>query len=173
MAGRQCARCGVDIAHRDLRSKHCSPLCRDRDYENSVIGTTRGCRHCGGEFSPSRNAHVFCTPTCRAQSDLINNRAAYNRRNAERRARLRAAPVVEQFTRREILDRDGWICQLCLAPIDWSLSGRGRFAPAIDHIIPLSKGGSHSRDNVWAAHSGCNARKQDREVFLLPVPGRA
>lgn len=172
MAGRTCARCGVDIAHRDVRSRHCSPLCRDRDREGSVRGEKRACLWCKSEFVATKNPHVYCTPVCRARADVVRNRGAYNRRNAERRARERNAPQVEKFTREEILDRDGWVCQLCLAPIDWNLTGRGRFAPAVDHIVPLNRGGAHTRENVWAAHSGCNARKQDREVGLLPVPGR-
>ena len=171
---RVCARCGVDIEHRDKRSRHCSNLCRNRDYEGSVIGTARACLHCGSEFAPSKNPQIYCSKQCRARADLIRNRPEHNRRNAERRARERAAVVEGDFTREDVFDRDGWICQLCLAPIDWRLSGRGRFAPALDHVVPLSKGGRHALDNVQASHSGCNARKRDREdVVLLPVPALA
>ena len=174
MAGRVCRRCGVDIAHRDVRSSHCSALCRGRDYEGAAVGTVRSCLACGDEFSPTKGTHVYCTRTCRSRSDVERNRAAYNARNASRRARERGAAVGETFTREEIFDRDGWICQLCLAPIDFRLSGRGRFAPALDHVVPLAVGGAHSRSNVQAAHSGCNARKRDRtDVVLLPVPGGA
>lgn len=172
MAGRTCARCDVGIADRDKRSRHCSALCRDRDYAGSVIGTVRACLQCGASFSPTKNPHVYCSTECRARSDVARNREAYNRRNAERRARERGAVVGEKrFTRKEVFDRDGWICQLCLAPIDWSLTGRGRLAPALDHIIPLARGGSHAWENAQAAHSGCNARKRDRlDVLILPVP---
>lgn len=176
MAGRDrrtCARCGVDISHRDARSRHCSPLCRDRDYEGSVIGTTRSCLHCSDVFSPSKNPQVYCSKRCRDRADLERNRDQYNRRGAARRARVRDADVGERFTRREVLDRDGWICQLCLGPIDWNLTGRGRFAPAVDHRIPLNKGGLHALENCQAAHSGCNAAKRDRtDVILMPVPRR-
>lgn len=173
MAERTCARCGVDIAHRDKRSRHCSSLCRNRDYEGAVIGTVRQCLYCGADFAPSKGIHRYCTKRCVSRSDVERNRDAYNRRNAARRARERGARGVEVFTRTEIFDRDGWICQLCLTPIDWNLSGRGRWAPALDHIVPLKWGGKHVRANVWAAHSGCNARKSDRlDVVILPVPGR-
>lgn len=174
MAERACARCGVNIDRRDARSRHCSVLCRNRDYEGSVIGTCRSCEHCGTAFLPSKNPQVYCCKTCRDRADVARNREAYNRRNAERRARERGALIGEPFTRRDVLDRDGWICQLCLAPIDWNLRGRGRWAPAVDHIVPLSKGGAHTFDNLQAAHSGCNARKRDRvDVVVLPVPAAA
>jgi 5-methylcytosine-specific restriction endonuclease McrA len=170
---RNCARCGVNIDHRDKRSRHCSALCRTRDYEGSVIGIERNCAHCGSSFSPSKNPQVFCSRKCRSRADVARNREAYNRRNAERRARERNAVVGDPFTRLQVLDRDGWICQLCLTPIDWTLTGRGRFAPAVDHIVPLNKGGTHSFDNVWAAHSGCNASKGDRtDIVMMGAPDK-
>ena len=175
VAGRLCARCGVNIDHRDVRSRHCSPLCRNRDYEGAVIGTIRDCRACGVQFAPTKGTHIYCSRTCCNRADIARNRADYNRRNAVRRALERGARVEgESFTREEIFDRDGWICQLCFAPIDWTLSGRTPRSPALDHIIPLARGGVHSRDNVWASHFGCNAAKSDRlDVVILPVPRAA
>lgn len=171
---RSCARCGVNIDHRDIRSRHCSPLCRDRDWSGAAVGTVRACGHCGISFPPTKGTHVYCSSECRARADVERNRSAYNARNAERRARERGARTGESFTREEIFDRDGWICQLCLGPIDWNLSGRGRFSPALDHIVPLARGGAHVRENVQASHAGCNARKRDRlGIILLPVPERA
>jgi 5-methylcytosine-specific restriction endonuclease McrA len=40
-------------------------------------------------------------------------------------------------------------------PSPWSVS--------LDHIVPVSKGGTHTRDNVQAAHLRCNQAKGDRE----------
>lgn len=167
---RICARCGVDIAHRDVRSRHCSSLCRDRDYEGAAVGTSRNCRLCGSAFAPTKGTQVYCSRECRARNDIIQNRSAYNRRNAERRARERGARIGESFTREQVFDRDGWICQLCFTPIDWTLSGRRPDAPALDHVIPLNKGGSHAWDNVQASHMGCNGSKGDRDVILTAPP---
>lgn len=171
MDDRICARCGVDINHRDKRSRHCSPLCRDRDYEGSAIGTTRECRRCTAPFAPTKGTHVYCSARCRTAHDIERNREAYNRRNHERRARERGAVVDgAKFDRQEIFDRDRYMCQLCFAPINWGLSGRHPMAASLDHIVPLNKGGEHSRENVWTVHFACNAAKGDREVPALPVP---
>jgi len=171
MEPRVCARCEVNIDHRDKRSRHCSPLCRNRDYEKAAVGRVRSCVFCMAEFMPTKNTQIFCDRTCRSRADVARNREAYNSRNAARRALERGARTVEKFDRVDVFDRDGWICQLCLSPIDWRLTGRGRYAPALDHIVPLSKGGLHVLNNVQASHSGCNARKRDREdVVLLPPP---
>ena len=37
----------------------------------------------------------------------------------------------------------------------------GPMSPTIDHIIPMSKGGGHTWDNVQIAHAICNSRKRD------------
>jgi 5-methylcytosine-specific restriction endonuclease McrA len=35
----------------------------------------------------------------------------------------------------------------------------GPWRVELDHIIPISKGGAHSRDNCQAAHARCNRMK--------------
>jgi 5-methylcytosine-specific restriction endonuclease McrA len=55
-------------------------------------------------------------------------------------------------SRRELLRRDGHRCQYC---------GSTR-ALTIDHIIPRSKGGTHTWDNVAIACETCNHKKGDK-----------
>ena len=55
------------------------------------------------------------------------------------------------LNRRAVFVRDGHRCQYC-----------GAGAENIDHVIPRSKGGTHTWDNVVAACRPCNARKEDR-----------
>jgi len=55
------------------------------------------------------------------------------------------------LNRRAIFVRDGHRCQYC-----------GAAAENIDHVIPRSRGGTHTWDNVVAACRPCNARKEDR-----------
>lgn len=59
-----------------------------------------------------------------------------------------------KITRRAVFARDGWECQYC---------GR-RGSLTMDHIIPRSKGGETSWENVVACCAGCNRRKGDRSV---------
>lgn len=76
--------------------------------------------------------------------------------------------VVEEFTKEEIFDRDGWACQLeiCLHPdgrsIDRSLRDKHPWMASLDHTIPISKNGCHTPDNVQAAHLRCNQSKGNR-----------
>lgn len=68
----------------------------------------------------------------------------------------------ERVVRREVLDRDGWICGLCGDGIDSSLVWPHPLSPTLDHVVPLSRGGAHTYANTQAAHATCNLRKNDR-----------
>jgi 5-methylcytosine-specific restriction endonuclease McrA len=84
-------------------------------------------------------------------------------RSAEARRRAwKAGARVERFTNGEVFERDGWVCGICSEPIDRSLARPDPMSVSLDHVVPLSKGGDHSRANCQAAHLGCNMRKRDR-----------
>ena len=59
-----------------------------------------------------------------------------------------------EHERRDIYIRDKWICGIC-----------GRFVPpdcfTIDHIIPISKGGTYDYDNLQCCCKKCNQLKDD------------
>ncbi|MGH7182639.1 MAG: HNH endonuclease [Nitrospiraceae bacterium] len=45
--------------------------------------------------------------------------------------------------------------------------------PTQDHVIPLSKGGTHTYDNIMQACMSCNQRKKDRSLDdFLADPNR-
>lgn len=56
-----------------------------------------------------------------------------------------------------IYDRDGWICQLCSEPVDPLAPTNSRWDATLDHIVPSSKGGDDSPENLRLAHRRCNA----------------
>ncbi len=65
------------------------------------------------------------------------------------------------FSRMNIFLRDNFTCQYC----------QTRFPPdqlTFDHVIPRSKGGSTSFDNIVAACEPCNTRKGDR-YDMVPI----
>lgn len=73
----------------------------------------------------------------------------------EYRARKRNV-TVEKFLVKEIFERDGWTCQLCKQKVDKKLKWPNPLSKSLDHIMPLSLGGPHSRANVHLAHLKCN-----------------
>jgi 5-methylcytosine-specific restriction endonuclease McrA len=79
-------------------------------------------------------------------------------------------PVVLAPTRRSVIVRDNYTCQYCG-------DTPGRSLLTLDHIIPRSKGGQTSWENVVAACRACNMRKGDRTpeqagMALRKKPGR-
>jgi 5-methylcytosine-specific restriction endonuclease McrA len=56
-----------------------------------------------------------------------------------------------KITRRAVFARDDWTCQYC--------GSRGNLT--VDHVIPRSKGGGSTWDNIVASCAPCNRRKGD------------
>ncbi|HVE67284.1 MAG TPA: HNH endonuclease [Solirubrobacteraceae bacterium] len=57
-----------------------------------------------------------------------------------------------KITRRAVFARDRWTCQYC--------GSRGNLT--VDHVVPRSKGGPSSWDNIVASCAPCNRRKGDQ-----------
>jgi len=66
--------------------------------------------------------------------------------------------------RRTVFERDGWVCYICGVAVDRKARVPWPTAPTIDHVVPLSKGGTHTLDNVRCACFRCNSRKRDSIV---------
>ena len=60
------------------------------------------------------------------------------------------------LTRKAVFARDGGRCVYCDAP-----------ATSLDHVIPKSRGGPHTWDNVVSACGRCNHEKADRHIAEL------
>ena len=60
------------------------------------------------------------------------------------------------LTRRAVFARDGGRCVYC-----------GATATSLDHVVPRSRGGSHTWDNVVASCARCNHTKADRAIGEL------
>ena len=60
------------------------------------------------------------------------------------------------LTRRNVVVRDHGRCAYC-----------GRKGDTVDHVVPRSRGGTHTWDNVVTACSPCNGRKSDRTLDEL------
>lgn len=68
------------------------------------------------------------------------------------------------YSEQDVLNTYGTNCHICLEPIDLSAPRKcgdegWERGLHIDHVYPLSKGGSDSLDNVRPSHGQCNVRK--------------
>ena len=85
------------------------------------------------------------------------------RRAVARRRALKLKNGFEIYKEQEVLDKYGTNCHICNIPIDLNAPRARKFGWEnglhIDHLIPLSKGGADTLDNVRPAHGLCNLRK--------------
>jgi hypothetical protein len=84
---------------------------------------------------------------------------------AKRRAMLRGvkSEVIDPF---DVFEGAKWHCQACGKSTPKERRGtKEHDAPELDHIIPVSKGGAHVRENVQLLCKKCNAEKSDKMPF--------
>ena len=87
------------------------------------------------------------------------------KRESERRRRAKKFENgFEPYKEIQVLEIYGKDCHICLGPIDLSAPRQPglhgwEIGLHIDHVIPLSKGGPDTIDNVRPAHGSCNVKK--------------
>lgn len=82
------------------------------------------------------------------------------------RAKRRQA-YAEKYRKEDVLQRWGSNCHICGESIDLAAPRQTMHEGwekglHLDHVIPLSKGGTDTLDNVKPAHGQCNIKKQAR-----------
>ena len=66
---------------------------------------------------------------------------------------------ISKAVRTAVLERDSYTCQLCHSPV---ITNPDNLAH-IDHIVPVSKGGTNDLDNLRCLCAKCNLQKGDKE----------
>ncbi len=158
---RECLWCGEPFETAHPNKLYCSPECgyemnkqqhREQwkaEYQPRIFT----CKECGRtvETECGHTSSEFCSIEC---SDKYHTRAYKMRRNKQMKAAYRA-PV----SFKHIYNRDHGICQICGLPVPQDKSPNKLWAATIDHIVPLSKGGTHEPDNCQLSHRLCNSIK--------------
>lgn len=124
------------------------------------------CKKCGKLFY-STQRKCYCSERC-------CKAVLYAKAKDKRLIKIKGA-YKDCITLNELFKRDKGICYICGRQCDYddyTKNGRtfiaGESYPSIDHVIPLSKGGSHSWTNVKLAHRGCNTMKGNRISKSIP-----
>jgi 5-methylcytosine-specific restriction endonuclease McrA len=107
-----------------------------------------GCRQCGGPTDGKSRIKKYCDLCAR-------DRIRQDRIRANNRRRSQSG-TGDHYTIQMLLDMDGDTCYLCMG----KMIGR----PSIDHIVPLSRGGTDTINNVALTHWECNNRKKAKTL---------
>lgn len=158
---RICKQCGK-VFFGTKESNFCSNKCVN---EHNRIHPKIKCEHCGKLFSNSDNRikRRFCSRECflkhinttKWEVKCIVSDVTHIRRAKKFNVRY------EKINPVEIFERDKWVCGICGKKVDKYLAYPNKMSASLDHITPLSKGGTHTKDNVQLAHLGCNLKKGD------------
>lgn len=143
---------------------------REREAKQKKLNEVHICPECKKEFTildymkeksvDNVQLVTYCSKQC--------SRKAYRSRHEDLHGKhkLRTLKFGTSFecgiTLEKLVQRDGLTCALCGEVCDWNDKAYGSSGPnypTIDHMIPLSKGGGHSWDNVQVAHHKCNSIK--------------
>lgn len=171
--GRACQHCSAAFVSSTDTARYCSRACRIRakrarahstDYMREymraytrkragLVSRTIECRECGSAFEAARKKAYCCSPECSKR---------FSRRCRDYAKRTTALPF-EKLSPRSVFERDGWTCQECGVPTPEAKRGTTEpNSPELDHILPLSRGGTHTYANVQCLCRQCNMRKGAR-----------
>ena len=120
------------------------------------------CKNCGKEYCMAvtgYNSELYCSDKCQKR---WHNRE----KNEKRMGRLITRKHDKDITLEKLFARDGGLCYICGKSCDWNdiieVDGTriaGDNYPSIDHGKPVSKGGTHTWDNIKLACRSCNTLK--------------
>jgi 5-methylcytosine-specific restriction endonuclease McrA len=85
-------------------------------------------------------------------------RSARNRKKNTKRRGIQPSSITVETLKQE----RGSNCALCLEAIDFDLPRTSRYGVTVDHIQPISLGGSDESTNLQLAHWICNNRKSNK-----------
>jgi 5-methylcytosine-specific restriction endonuclease McrA len=147
--------CGVNAYSYKLHVKNKEPIC----------DTCRELRNAGiRENYKKTREHRLKKQKANYQKNLEHKRELTKRKGHRRRARLRGSKV-EPYVIAQVLEAYGTDCHICKEPIDMkaprSVGKEKGWEKGlhIDHLIPISQGGSDTLENVRPAHGLCNVSK--------------
>ncbi len=150
------------------KSYFCSRNCKDKNRKKKDRADRIGSkpeRICAGcqKIIPNtaRVDKKWCSQEC-------SSKARGHTMSAQRR--IRTSDAIESFKRSDIYERDAWICQLCKKSVNPNLAFPNPACASLDHVVPLSRGGSHRATNVQLAHLRCNTSRGNKVENLSPRP---
>lgn len=178
----ECKQCGCIVerhASSILKGHVSCPTCKKKLKEKKLkekrthytwdITEPIVCSECGEEFIPAENGYThtkkpkYCSAKCKSK---------HCSRNSRHVRRLRVKVKSDHPSWKSLYQSGETKCYLCGGDVDvndYLITANGHFVagknfPSLDHVVPLSKGGTDTWDNAKMAHFYCNSIKSDRVI---------
>lgn len=145
----------------------------DTPWDEWNVPSEANCVVCGKQFERVNRNRKFCSHLCGKRSRRKRNPEQYleEARRSNRRRRARKSNVeAEEFTNADVRMFHGDDCYLCGERINFRLRWPNPKSPSLDHVIPLSRGGTHTLENCAMTHWECNHKKNANLVDRRPEP---
>lgn len=161
---RRCVRCErVDpvkrVAPRGIGIKYCRSCASSVSTEGKVKPKKEVvCVDCNSVFAGAHNSK-----RCK-QCVKRHKRLKYGGDSDHRKRARRYGVTYQPVNKQKVYERDEWRCYLCGCEVFRSKTYHPQQA-TVDCVIPLSKGGGYTYDNVKTCCMMCNASKSD-SIFL-------
>ena len=166
-----CLECNAEFRAAGEKRKYCSKECR---YEASKKEQADKVKKYFANIYPNGIKHKICR-WCSQPMEVSAKRSYSGRlyhpdcsKEAEK-ARYRMKVVKRQkqlnpqrISHEQVVREYGTDCHICNEPIDLTLPRTSKLGLTVDHLIPLSRGGTDTLDNLRPAHWTCNRRKSDK-----------
>lgn len=156
---RECSLCGIVFVvskknPREICGKACPSL--KVEYDCVVCSITVVRPKCFG-------LGKFCTDRChrlwlKDNEIMIEPHHGMSRPvgGSKRKHKIKKGDMID---RQDVFDFFNWTCIICDESIDKNVLYPDKMSATLEHIIPLSRGGTHTWDNVAPAHLLCNGKK--------------
>lgn len=163
---RQCIYCSKVFETGRANQKFCNKDCSyqyrlkqlHEQRKDEATHYSKRCKECGKHFTCTRSKAKYCSSAC-------NIRCGNRQKETTRRKRIMKNGKVDwDISIERLLKRDGHVCYLCGEQVITNIDTNDDYYPSIEHIIPVSKGGTHTWGNVKLAHRYCNTIKGDKMI---------
>lgn len=172
-----CSICNKKFLPKYSNKTICSDKCREGAYkiriknqslknETNFKSEIKICKNCGEEFETEyKGLREFCSERCRKRK--------YKEQDKIRTRRMQENGEVDKdITLDKVFKKYDGECQICKRKCNYNDFGEninghviyGNAYPSIDHIVPISKGGTHTWGNIQLACRLCNSYKCDSYV---------
>jgi 5-methylcytosine-specific restriction endonuclease McrA len=115
--------------------------------------TNRICMHCGEQLPQRmRSDAIFCSAECN-----------YHAHALQRKLRARTGEEGKPgYLRAFICDRDRWRCGICGKSVSKTRIHPDPLCASLDHVTPVSQGGTNDLWNLRLTHLRCNLVRGNR-----------